>query len=1342
MTKEKLYVGLDIGSNSVGIACTDENYNIVRAKGKDCWAVRLFDESESAANRRVARTARRRLTRRKFRINQLQNLFAPYMQDDLFFLRLNNSQFYAEDKDSRLKGSKNNLFDDDTLCDSAFHKQFPTIFHLREFLQHNHADDLRLYYLAIHHIVKYRGHFLFEGSMSDVRDFGRLISALNAVCEELYPEAPYFNVALNDQAKEILLQSNVGTKQRCKNLQVIWGSNAQKDSAQVQNEIVKAMCGAKVSPSTLFGGEYPEEKTFSFKDLTDEEFESKRAVYGDNFSLLEAIRNVVNFVQFENLLDEKDSFSQAMIAVYNKHATDLALLKSLLREKTDSQTYNRMFKSTKEGHNYVNYVGYTNKGGEKKRVKVCNYEDFRDYAKKFLKGINVQDERVEEITAQLEQKTFLPKILHSDNGLVPYQVNETELNAIVRSMVEAFPQTEEIATKIKQIFLFRIPYYVGPLTGSNSWAVRKVNGVAITPWNFDEIIDKPASNEQFMRRMTNKCSYLTGEDVLPKGSVIYQCYNVLNQLNKLKINDVAITVRLKQKIFNELFLRRNKVSDKMIIDLLIREGMFAETDRSQINLSGKDGAFTATMSSYIQLQKILGKDFVDDDYANGNGVCENIILWHTLNTDKNVVEGLIRQNYGKIPQIKQNIAQLKGLTFKDFGRLSAKFLTDLYTTDKQTGEVFNIMRLLQDTTYNLNEILFNEQYDFERLLSEQNNGAEEITLDDVEKLYVSPAVRRGIWQSLQMVDEYISALGRLPDKIFVEVTREEGVKGDAGRTQSRKKQLLEKYRGIEGIEQLTQELQSDDVTDMKLRQERLYLYFRQLGKCMYTGEQIDLSALNTDTYDVDHILPRSLFKDDSLDNKVLVLRSKNFEKLSIYPLPQGFTNQQEFWKKLHKKELISQKTLDRLMRTDPLTDADYNDFEARQKVITDQTAKAVIELLKRKYPTVKLVYSKAKDVSDFRHKFNLYKCRETNDFHHARDAYLNVVVGNVCDTAQIIRKSQYRTLEEGWRAHNNLTLFTRTISGAWDKVNSLKTVLHVMGRLTMSVTRYAYCNKGKFYDETVYSGNENVTAPRKLTGPLANMKRYGGYMSQKTAYFAIVQSVGKKGKICKTIEAIPVLVTYQMRNNPNRLVEYLQKDLGLNQPQIIVPKLKIKQLVTINGTPVWLAGITNKRIRIHNAIELFIDNKTDDYIKQLDKLVNYNKNGLYNVNDQTDIPIKTNRLGKHNCTITTARNIELYDMLTDKLSLPIYQGISGFSAFKKNLQNGRSKFVQLTNIGQATVLLQALKVFKCNAESADLSLLDMGKNCGILLTNKDITNVDFEIVHQSPCGLTVRKKKV
>lgn len=29
-----------------------------------------------------------------------------------------------------------------------------------------------------------------------------------------------------------------------------------------------------------------------------------------------------------------------------------------------------------------------------------------------------------------------------------------------------------------------------------------------------------------------------------------------------------------------------------------------------------------------------------------------------------------------------------------------------------------------------------------------------------------------------------------------------------------------------------------------------------------------------------------------------------------------------------------------------------------------------------------------------RHKFDMIKVREVNDFHHAKDAYLNIVVGN------------------------------------------------------------------------------------------------------------------------------------------------------------------------------------------------------------------------------------------------------------------------------------------------------------------------------------------------------------
>ena len=71
-----------------------------------------------------------------------------------------------------------------------------------------------------------------------------------------------------------------------------------------------------------------------------------------------------------------------------------------------------------------------------------------------------------------------------------------------------------IIDKIKKVFTYRIPNYVGPLnnicgdTGKkneNSWVVR--TGEKITPWNFDAVVDAGASSENFIRRMTLKCSY-------------------------------------------------------------------------------------------------------------------------------------------------------------------------------------------------------------------------------------------------------------------------------------------------------------------------------------------------------------------------------------------------------------------------------------------------------------------------------------------------------------------------------------------------------------------------------------------------------------------------------------------------------------------------------------------------------------------------------------------------------------------------------------------------------------------------------------------------------------------
>ena len=62
---DKLFIGLDVGSDSVGWAATDENFRLYRLKGKTAWGARIFSEANDAKGRRGFRVAGRRLARRK-----------------------------------------------------------------------------------------------------------------------------------------------------------------------------------------------------------------------------------------------------------------------------------------------------------------------------------------------------------------------------------------------------------------------------------------------------------------------------------------------------------------------------------------------------------------------------------------------------------------------------------------------------------------------------------------------------------------------------------------------------------------------------------------------------------------------------------------------------------------------------------------------------------------------------------------------------------------------------------------------------------------------------------------------------------------------------------------------------------------------------------------------------------------------------------------------------------------------------------------------------------------------------------------------------------------------------
>ena len=103
---------------------------------------------------------------------------------------MEESRFWADDKRPDGEGrplGRYTLFADRDYCDRDYHREFPTIYHLRRALMfEDRAFDVRLVYLAVHHILKKRGHFLFgDVTLEDVT-FGSCLEALREYLRDEY----------------------------------------------------------------------------------------------------------------------------------------------------------------------------------------------------------------------------------------------------------------------------------------------------------------------------------------------------------------------------------------------------------------------------------------------------------------------------------------------------------------------------------------------------------------------------------------------------------------------------------------------------------------------------------------------------------------------------------------------------------------------------------------------------------------------------------------------------------------------------------------------------------------------------------------------------------------------------------------------------------------------------------------------------------------------------------------------------------------------------------------------------------------------------------------------------
>lgn len=1341
--KKDYYLGLDMGTSSVGWAVTDDNYHLLRAKGKDLWGVRLFNEAETADTRRSFRTARRRLQREKARIGCLKELFASEINkiDPGFYQRLEDSKYYAEDKRENQPFA---LFADNGYTDQQYYADYPTIFHLRrELMESEESHDIRLVYLAILNMFKHRGHFL-NANLDDQgnSDLSKTIIMLKESLQE-YNEEFNFDVTKMKTALEEHLPSKKFSSSK-KVEQILLDIGIQKNANKSLTEIIKMLCGLQGKLSIIFLNEsYDEENkkfAISFKDGNfDEKLPQVEEILSeDAFEIFLLLKQIHDWGILANILQGHESLSKARVFFYEKHQYDLCVLKKLFKAYAPKH-YDSMFRKM-EDNNYSSYVGSVNSGEDKlRRGAKCNTVEFFNKLKKIVSSMPETEER-NYVLDEIEKENFLPKQLTSANGVIPNQVHKMELIKILQNAENYLPFLKSVdenglsvSEKIVQLFEFQIPYYIGPLKKSangNAWVVRKKKG-KVFPWNIEEMVDMKETAEQFIERMVNHCTYLNNEKVLPKNSLMYEKFMVLNELNNLKINGEGISVELKQKFFKEVFRKGKKIRQKDFVKYLEINGMIAPSEN--VEISGIDEDFKNTLSNYRKFCEIFEADVLTYDQEK---IAEQIIFWCTVYGDsKKFLREKIEDNYADILN-KAQIKRILGLKFKDWGKLSKEFL-ELIGTEKATGESATIISKMWNENYNLMELLsgqFTYLDEIEKKTRKLEKTLSDIAYEDLEELYISAPVRRMIWQTILILKELYKVLGCAPKKIFVEMARDVDAKKE--RKDSRKQKFTALYKnckddGVRWSEQIKNTAEGD------FRSKKLYLYYTQKGRCMYTGEIIELEDLiNNDKYDIDHIYPRHFVKDDSIENNlVLVKKEKNAHKSDTFPIEQNIRSSQQWrWKMLRDGGFITEEKYKRLTRKEDFTDEERAAFINRQIVEVRQGTKVITELFEKTFGNnTEVVYVKAGNVSEFRRKYNFLKCRDINDFHHANDAYLNIVVGNTYHVKftknPLNYIKQYRRDPERHKYHMYRMFdfdVVRDGETAWVAKNneSISIVKNVMKKQTPLITRMNYEEHGGLADQTIYSAKEAEKAkevgylPIKSTDEhLQNISRYGGFKKYTGTYFFLVEHE-KKGKKIRSLEAMPLYKIHEL-DSEEKVKQYCREELGYENPSIRVRKIKMYSLIKVDGFYLYLTGRTGDRLLVSNAVELTLSYEDAAYIKKIKEYLESGK-----LDDEW--------LEKNEVSIV--KNIELYNLLCQKHCSSIYAKRP--NAVGEKIKKGKEDFLNLSIGEQIYIILQILQLTKLSNMGADLTKINESKKTGVMVINKKINDrKEFLLINQSPAGL-------
>lgn len=1277
--KIKYYIGVDIGTNSVGWAVIDENGYLLNKGKHHLWGSRLFDQAQTAQNRRNYRSSRRRYNKRKERIRLLQMIMSDMVLevDSSFFIRLEKTTFLdKEDKKAILKDNYKmnyNLFCDEDYNDKDYFKVYPTIYHLRKKLcESDEKADPRLIYLALHHIVKYRGNFLYEGQelhlepSNKEEDLKILFDILGKNNDTVYD--------ISEEQIQFILKTVVENISKTAKVDECMSQlKLNSEDKKIVKEFMRGLVGNKFNVSKLY---MHEDLQFDDEDLklqfSDKSYEEKIMEYEnvleEKMEFIDLMQRFYSWIELSKIVgsdSQHASISGAMVNIYESHREDLRTLKEVML-KIGKKEYDEMFKPTsKNVVNYYNYVNPVACSGDKT-------DGFYKYVKKAIEKSD--DSRKDEILQKIANETYMLKQTSKNNAYIPYQMQKDELIKILDHQEKYYPVLKENRDKIISILEFRIPYYYGPLDGNKQfgWLIKKKGkeNERILPWNHQEIVDVQETAAQFIKKLTNYCTYLPIEKVMPQKSLTCSMYEVLSEVNKIRIDGKLLSIDTKNRLIEDLFFKRKTVKEKDLINWLKQNQLTV----GEITGYQKEKAFSSSLAPWIDFKEIF--DEINDSNYD---LIEKIIEDMTIFNEGSILKERLKKAYN----LNQNkVKKIMKLKYSGWSRLSKKLINGI-RADNKFGSSVSILDVMKESHMALMEIINDQDLGFKQIIEKENfkNETGSFEYEDIENLAGSPALKRGIWQTLQVIEEIKNYMGHEPKNIYIEFAREEQEKV---RTTTRVKKLKSIYNDIKnqldvhGKEVYSNLNKQDEKSSIE---KRLYLYYTQLGKCMYSGESLDIDKLSD--YEIDHIFPRTLTSDDSLDNLVLVKKKENQRKLDDLVLPLEIRNKMEvFWKKLYDNGLITQTKYYRLMRDEFRRDQ-IDKFINRQLVETRQIIKHVANIIENHYEDTKVFTVRANLSHEFREKYGIYKNRNVNDFHHAHDAYIACIIGRYIQIRfpgleakyvygqymQNVKKTKNNIDKENHGFIINSMKYECIDEDTGEVIWNTERILDYIKCFNyrdVYITKKLDTNNRELFNVTILPNDKNSEKGKtKATIPVnklrSNVRKYGGFSGLQSDIVAIE---GKKGKkIDRRLINLPILLRYVSIEDQ---CKYIMENNKYSDVKII-KKIKKNQLIEIDGICYYLKSADE----LDTAYQLILSRDDNEMIYRIDRAIQNNDFSYFD-NKKENID-------------------ELYRLICHKM-------IENYPKYKKKvyefIKEREEEFFELDNSQKCIVIFEMIRVMK------------------------------------------------